>query len=155
MFNFSAFFFFLQAAFVTSVLEMSIQDVSTKKGFLLNWCFNCQSRHWLFCILTFSFNAILVFFCKPSNPKHLLTCTHIQFCLSALKLKCYSHSTAATLLLSISSKVTGIPELFVTLSRLPSYCACKQEENTGNKSEDLQLKFEGTGKDFPHAPNGD
>lgn len=132
---------------------MSIQDIFTKKGFLLNWRFNHLSRHWFLSILTFYFNAILVLFCKPSNPQHLLTCTHIQFCLSVLKLKCYYHSTAATLLLSIPSKVTGILQLFLRLTKLPSYCACKQEENGGNESEDLQLKFEEAGEDFPHSPN--
>lgn len=110
-----------------------------------------QSGHWFLSILTFSFNAILVLYCKPSNPQHLLNCTHIQFCLSALQLKRYSHSTAATLLLSVPSKVTGTMQLFLTLTKLLSYCACKQEENGGNKSEDLQLKFERAGEDFPHS----
>lgn len=75
-----------------------------------------------------------------------------QFSLSAMKLKHYSHSTSVTLLLSISSKATGILHLFPRLSKLASYCTRKGEERMEIKGKPCSWSLKGLERIFPTLP---
>lgn len=111
-----------------------IQDDLTKKGFLLNWCFNHPSRHWFLSILTFSSTAILFLFCKPSNPQHLSTCTCIQFCFSAL-------SWSVTLILLQPHYFWAFPVSW--LASCSSFWDCQNSPHTvpANRKRTVEIKM--------------